>query len=127
MNTEQFHAAGCLLAWSIRDHSDHRTLCIPPGQYNIDDWNTRIRLPAGWAAIVSMVFGLFGAYLGFAQAFTINSKTLVAIPGVSEAILFNVGSSYTWAITGPIGGLSILLTVWMWALNLPSSLLVSPT
>ena len=52
-----------------------------------------------------MVFGLFGAYLGFAQAFTINSKTLVAIPGVSEAILFNVGPSYTWAITGPIGGL----------------------
>ena len=52
-----------------------------------------------------MVIGLIGAYLGFAQAFTINSKTLVAIPGVSEAILFNVGPSYTWAITGPIGGL----------------------
>ena len=41
------------------------------GRYNVDDWNTRSRLPAGWAAIVSMVFGLFGAYLGFAQAFTI--------------------------------------------------------
>ena len=75
------------------------------GRYNVDDWNTASKLPLGWAAIVSMAIGLVGAYLGFAQAFTINSKTLVAIPGVSEAILFNVGPSYTWAITGPIGGL----------------------
>ena len=55
------------------------------GRYNVDDWNTRSRLPAGWAAIVSMVFGLFGAYLGFAQVFTVN--------GVQ------------YPITGPIGGL----------------------
>ncbi len=75
------------------------------GRYNVDDWNTASKLPFGWAAIVSMVIGFIGAYLGFAQAFTINSKTLVAIPGVSETILFNVGPSYTWAITGPIGGL----------------------
>ena len=75
------------------------------GRYNVDDWNTRSRLPLGWAAIVSMIIGLVGAYLGFAQAFTINSKTLVAIPGVHEAILFNVGPSYTWAITGVVGNL----------------------
>ncbi|HEY6285261.1 MAG TPA: hypothetical protein VIX20_06340 [Ktedonobacteraceae bacterium] len=55
------------------------------GRYNVDDWNTASRLPAGWAAIVSMVFGLFGAYLGFAQVFTVN--------GVQHPI------------TGPIGGL----------------------
>jgi len=55
------------------------------GSYNVDDWNTRSRLPAGWAAIVSMAFGLFGAYLGFAQVFTVN--------GVQ------------YPITGPIGGL----------------------
>jgi purine-cytosine permease-like protein len=55
------------------------------GHYNVDDWNTASRLPRGWAAIVSMVFGLFGAYLGFAQVFTFGGKTT--------------------PITGPIGGL----------------------
>ena len=42
------------------------------GQYNVDDWNTPSRLPIGWAAIVSMVFGLVGALLGFAQVFYIT-------------------------------------------------------
>ena len=75
------------------------------GRYNVDDWNTRSRLPLGWAAIVSMAFGLFGAYLGFAQAFTTNSKTLIAIPRVSQTILPIPGPPYTWAITGSIGDL----------------------
>ena len=55
------------------------------GRYNADDWNTRSRLPLGWAAIVSMVIGLIGAGLGFAQVFTVNGNTT--------------------PITGPIGGL----------------------
>ena len=55
------------------------------GRYNVDDWNTPSRLPRGWAAIVSMVIGLIGAGLGFAQVFTVN--------GVTNPI------------TGPIGGL----------------------
>src|SRR6266700_3669493 len=55
------------------------------GRYNVDDWNTSSRLPIGWAAIVSMVFGLIGAALGFAQVFTVNGNTT--------------------PITGPIGGL----------------------
>ena len=55
------------------------------GRYNVDDWNTSSRLPVGWAAIVSMLFGLLGAGLGFAQVFTVN--------GVQNPI------------TGPIGGL----------------------
>jgi NCS1 nucleoside transporter family len=55
------------------------------GHYNVDDWNTASKLPYGWAAIVSMIFGLFGAYLGFAQVFTFNGNTT--------------------PITGPIGGL----------------------
>jgi purine-cytosine permease-like protein len=55
------------------------------GRYDVDDWNTPSRLPRGWAAVVSMAIGLFGAYLGFAQVFTIN--------GVPHPI------------TGPIGGL----------------------
>jgi len=55
------------------------------GRYNVDDWNTRGRLPLGWAAIVSMLIGLVGAGLGFAQVLTVN------------------GSSNP--VTGPIGGL----------------------
>lgn len=55
------------------------------GRYNVDDWNTSSKLPLGWAAIVSMVVGLVGAGLGFAQVFTIGGNTT--------------------PITGPIGGL----------------------
>ncbi len=55
------------------------------GRYNVDDWNTPSKLPLGWAAIVSMVIGLIGAGLGFAQVFTVNGKANF--------------------ITGPIGGL----------------------
>ena len=41
------------------------------GRYNADDWDTRSRLPIGWAANVSMAVGLFGVYLGASQqAFT---------------------------------------------------------
>jgi NCS1 nucleoside transporter family len=38
------------------------------GKYNVDDWNTASKLPIGWAAIVSMVIGLLGVYLGAAQS-----------------------------------------------------------
>ncbi|MDQ6659772.1 MAG: cytosine permease, partial [Chloroflexota bacterium] len=44
------------------------------GHYNVDDWNTPSRLPVGWAAIVSMLIGLFGAYLGASQTFIINNN-----------------------------------------------------
>jgi len=37
------------------------------GVYNVDDWNTPERLPAGWAAIVSLALGLVGVYLGASQ------------------------------------------------------------
>ncbi len=38
------------------------------GRYNVEDWNTRSRLPVGWAAIVSMAIGLVGVYLGASQS-----------------------------------------------------------
>lgn len=38
------------------------------GVYNVDDWNTPDKLPVGWAAIVSLVLGLVGVYLGASQA-----------------------------------------------------------
>ena len=39
------------------------------GRYNVDDWNTRSRLPIGWAAIVSFIIGLGGVLLGAAQVY----------------------------------------------------------
>lgn len=60
---------------------------IRKGHYNVEDWNNRRRLPIGWAAMVSMLIGLFGAFLGFAQT--------IAIQGASQPI----------PITGLIGGL----------------------
>jgi NCS1 nucleoside transporter family len=44
-------------------------------RYNIDDWNNPRRLPLGWAALVAMVIGLFGALLGFAQVFVYQGTT----------------------------------------------------
>jgi NCS1 nucleoside transporter family len=44
-------------------------------RYNIDDWNNPRRLPLGWAALVSMALGLFGALLGFAQVFVFKGVT----------------------------------------------------
>lgn len=38
------------------------------GRYNVDDWNTPERLPLGWAAIVALVFGLIGVFLGASQS-----------------------------------------------------------
>src|SRR5712691_10442942 len=42
------------------------------GRYNVDDWNTPSRLPIGWAAIVSMVFGLVGVLLGADQLYYVG-------------------------------------------------------
>jgi NCS1 nucleoside transporter family len=38
------------------------------GRYNVDDWNSPNKLPLGWAAIVALVFGLIGVYLGASQS-----------------------------------------------------------
>jgi NCS1 nucleoside transporter family len=37
------------------------------GIYNVEDWNTRQKLPIGWAALISMALGLIGVYLGASQ------------------------------------------------------------
>src|SRR6266487_739867 len=57
------------------------------GRYNVDDWNTRSRLPLGWAAIVSMVIGLFGVFLGAAQVIAIGSTSIPAVGPIAN--LFN--------------------------------------
>lgn len=75
------------------------------GRYNVDDWNTARRLPLGWAAIVSMIIGLVGAYLGFSQALVVTAKHLGAIPGVTVTPFGCSGGVCTFGITGALGGL----------------------
>jgi len=77
------------------------------GRYNVDDWNTRSRLPIGWAAIVSMAIGLFGAYLGFAQVLILSDKVKLPTGGglINITNAFCGGGTCGWAITGPVGSL----------------------
>ena len=42
------------------------------GTYNVEDWNTRSKLPIGWAAIVSLAIGLVGVLLGAAQVYYVG-------------------------------------------------------
>src|SRR5947199_1837712 len=51
--------------WSIILIEEH--FVFRHGQYNVDDWNNPSRLPIGWAALFSIVFGLVGVLLGAAQ------------------------------------------------------------
>jgi NCS1 nucleoside transporter family len=51
--------------WAIILILEH--LVFRRGRYNVADWNAAHKLPVGWAAIVAMVAGLFGVYLGAAQ------------------------------------------------------------
>ncbi|HZU70117.1 MAG TPA: cytosine permease [Ktedonobacteraceae bacterium] len=75
------------------------------GRYNVDGWNTASLLPTGWAAIVAMIIGLVGAYLGFSQALVLTSNTLGAIPGVTVTPFGCSGGVCTFGITGVLGGL----------------------
>jgi len=52
--------------WSIILILEH--FVFRRGQYELDAWNTRHRLPAGWAAALAMAAGLVGVYLGAAQS-----------------------------------------------------------
>ena len=58
--------------WGIIMLLEH--FVIRRGYYNVEDWNSRRRLPLGWAAIVAMAAGLFGVFLGFAQTWIINGN-----------------------------------------------------
>jgi len=56
------------------------------GRYNLDDWNTRSKLPIGWAAIVSMAIGLVGVVLGAAQVITIGKTVLFAVGPLARLV-----------------------------------------
>ncbi len=70
--------------WSIILILEH--FVFRHGQYNVNDWNTRSRLPLGWAAIVSMAIGLVGVILGAAQVITIGKNTIFAVGPVARLV-----------------------------------------
>ena len=61
------------------------------GQYNVDDWNTRSRLPIGWAALVSMVVGLMGVLLGAAQVYYVGPVAKLVNPPYGMDVGFELG------------------------------------
>jgi NCS1 nucleoside transporter family len=56
------------------------------GKYNVDDWNTPGKLPIGWAAIVSLAFGLVGVVLGAAQVVTLNGNTILVVGPIANLV-----------------------------------------
>ncbi len=61
------------------------------GQYNVNDWNTRSKLPIGWAAIVSLVIGLVGVVLGASQVYYVGPIAKLVIPPFGMDIGFELG------------------------------------
>jgi len=61
------------------------------GRYNVEDWDTRSRLPLGWAAIVSFVIGLGGVLLGAAQVYYVGPLAHLFNPPFGMDIGFELG------------------------------------
>ena len=61
------------------------------GRYNVEDWDTRNRLPIGWAAIVSFVIGLGGVLLGAAQVYYVGPIAHLFNPPFGMDIGFELG------------------------------------
>lgn len=61
------------------------------GRYNVDDWNTRSKLPVGWAAAIAMAAGLFGVYLGAAQTMFVGPVAGLFNPPYGMDIGFELG------------------------------------
>lgn len=75
--------------WSIIVILEH--FVFRRGQYNVEDWNTRERLPLGWAAVVSFFFGLVGVLLGAAQVYYIGPVARFFSPQYGMDIGFELG------------------------------------
>ncbi len=75
--------------WAIILTLEH--FVIRRGRYNPDNWNTRSRLPSGWAALVSMAIGLVGVYLGAAQTMFVGPLAKKINPPFGMDIGFELG------------------------------------
>ena len=75
--------------WSIILILEH--FVFRRGRYNVDDWNTRSKLPIGWAAIVSSLFGFGGVLLGAAQFYYVGPIARLFNPPFGMDIGFELG------------------------------------
>jgi NCS1 nucleoside transporter family len=75
--------------WSIILILEH--FVFRHGRYNVDDWNTRRKLPIGWAAIVSSIIGLGGVLLGAAQVYYVGPIARLFNPPFGMDIGFELG------------------------------------
>ncbi len=75
--------------WSIILILEH--FVFRRGHYNVDDWNTRSKLPIGWAALVSSAIGLGGVLLGAAQVYYVGPIARLFNPPFGMDIGFELG------------------------------------
>lgn len=81
-----------LAPWSIILVLEH--FVFRKGRYNVEDWDTRSRLPVGWAAMASMAFGVFGVYLGAAQLLFVGPVAKHFNPPYGMDIGFELGMAF---------------------------------
>lgn len=93
--------------WSIILILEH--FVFRHGCYNIDCWNTRRRLPLGWAAVVSMAIGLLGVVLGAAQVITIGKNTIFAVGPVARLVNAPYGMDVGFELGLVLAALSYLI------------------
>jgi NCS1 nucleoside transporter family len=75
--------------WSVILILEH--FMVRRGQYDLDAWNDRKKLPVGWAAIVAMSCGLFGVYLGAAQLLFVGPVAGLFDPPYGMDVGFELG------------------------------------
>jgi NCS1 nucleoside transporter family len=75
--------------WSIILILEH--FVFRHGRYNVEDWNTRRKLPIGWAAIISALVGLVGVLLGAAQVYYVGPIANLFNPPYGMDIGFELG------------------------------------
>jgi len=75
--------------WTIILIEEH--VIFRRGRYNVDDWDKPAKLPVGWAAMVSMGFGLLGVYLGAAQVLFVGPIANQFNPPYGMDIAFELG------------------------------------
>jgi purine-cytosine permease-like protein len=93
--------------WSIILILEH--FVFRHGRYNLEDWNTASKLPIGWAALVSMLIGLFGAFLGAAQVIVIGSKTIPAVGPLANLINPGYGIDIGFELAIVLAAISYLI------------------
>ncbi len=79
--------------WSIILILEH--FVFRHGNYNIEDWNNRRKLPVGWAAVISFLIGVGGVLLGAAQLYYVGPIARLFNPPYGMDIGFELGVIFT--------------------------------